>query len=392
MDRNSHLEVINRIQLAIGSANDFIPLHEPEFTQLDKKFVNDCIETGWVSSVGSYVEQFENLVARQCNSSYAVAVANGTVGLELAMKVAGVQADDEVLIPALTFVATANAAHHLGAIPHFIDSSETTLGVDPHALRAYLRAIGTTRYGTLYNKNTKRPISCIVPMHVFGHPIDMEGLSQVASEFGLIVIEDAAEALGSKFTGRACGSFGTLGVVSFNGNKIITTGGGGIILTSNEELAQKAKHLSTTAKISKNWAFEHDQPAYNFRMPNLNAALGVAQMLQLKDRIKQKRILAHRYIASFEDFTSGKIFQEPDRSESNYWLNTLILQSGTSRECRDMLINTLNEAGYMVRPAWELMHQLKFHASSPRAPLPVSEQLAARIINLPSSAKLALKK
>ncbi|MEO1987385.1 MAG: LegC family aminotransferase [Martelella sp.] len=388
--RSALLEgVLERLGRVLGPADEFIPLHIPEFLGDERALVADCIDTGWVSSVGKYVEQFERDVAAACGTAYGVAVVNGTAALELAMKVVGVQPGDEVVMPALTFVATANAAHHLGAIPHFADSAEATLGLDPEALRAHLSRIGEARADGFYNRESGRRISCIVPMHVFGHPADMDGLAAVAIEFGLTIVEDAAESLGSSYNGHACGSLGRVGAVSFNGNKIVTTGGGGAIVTNDEELARRAKHLSTTAKVHHRWAFEHDEAGYNYRLPNLNAALGVAQMAQLNERVAKKRLLARRYIDGFAGFKGGTIFEEPAGAESNYWLNALLLTPGTTEEARDHLLDGLNAAGYMARPVWKLMHHLPFLAAAPRAPLPVAEDLERRIINLPSSAMLA---
>jgi len=381
--------VLERLERVLGPANAFIPLHIPEFLGDERALVADCIDTGWVSSVGKYVDEFERDVAAACGAAHGVAVVNGTAALELAMKVVGVRPRDEVLMPALTFVATANAVHHLGAVPHFVDSAESTLGLDPDALRAHLRRIGQARPDGLHNRETGRRISCIVPMHVFGHPVDMDGLAAVAQDFGLVIVEDAAESLGSRYNGKACGGLGRVGAVSFNGNKIVTTGGGGAIVTNDEALARRAKHLSTTAKMPHRWAFEHDEPGYNYRLPNLNAALGVAQMVQLGERLQKKRTLARRYIDIFAGFEGGTMFEEPAGAESNYWLNALLLAPGITEASRDDLLDGLNAAGYMARPVWKLMHRLPFLAEAPRAPLPVAEDLERRIINLPSSAMLA---
>jgi perosamine synthetase len=382
-------EVLTRLEYVLGPPGSVIPLHVPEFHGNERGLVIDCIDTGWVSSVGSYVNQFEQDVAAACETSYGVALVNGTAALEVAMKVVGVRPGDEVLMPALTFVATANAAYHLGAIPHFVDSATDTLGLDPASLYGQLSRIGEMRQGILYNRETGRRISCVVPMHVFGHPVDMDGLSAVAEEFALVIVEDAAEALGSRYGGRACGSFGRVGALSFNGNKIITTGGGGAIVTNDEDLARRAKHLSTTAKIQHPWAFEHDEPGYNYRLPNLNAALGVAQMVQLSERLEKKRRLAKRYIDAFAGFEGGAMFVEPTGAESNYWLNALVLSPETNDVVRDTLLDGLNAAGYMARPIWTLMHRLPFLTGAPRAPLQEAENLERRIINLPSSAMLA---
>jgi len=381
--------VQERLRRVLGPADRFIPLHVPEFDGAEKALVTECIDTGWVSSVGSFVDRFERDVAAACETAHGVAVVNGTAALEVAMKVAGVRPGDEVITQTLTFVATANAIHHLGAVPHFVDSAEDTLGIDPVALAAQLRAVAISGPEGIVNRTTGRRISCVVPMHVFGHPVDMAGLGAVAEEFGLVVVEDAAESLGSRRNGRACGSFGRVAALSFNGNKIITTGGGGAIVTNDAELARRAKHLTTTAKIAHAWAFEHDEPAYNYRLPNINAALGVAQLAHLADRLEKKRRLAKRYIAEFDGFEGGRIFVEPSGTCSNYWLNTLVLAPETAEGERNALLDGLNAAGYMARPVWNLMHRLPFHADCPCAPVPVAEALERRIINLPSSAMLA---
>lgn len=382
-------DVLDRLVQVIGPWDDPIPLHAPEFGAEELALVGDCIETGWVSSVGSYVDRFESDLASACGTEFAVAVVNGTAALELAMKVAGVEPGDEVFMPALTFVATANAAHHLGAVPHFVDSAEDTLGIDPAALEAHIRKTCRAGPGGLVNIETGRRIACVVPMHTFGHPVDLSGLDAVANAFGLAFVEDAAESLGSLYDGRPCGGFGRVGALSFNGNKIVTTGGGGAIVTDDEALARRARHLSTTAKVPHPWAFDHDEPGYNYRLPNLNAALGVAQMDRLPERIERKRRLARRYLEGFSGFAGGKILREPEGATSNYWLNTLLLAPGTTMSARDELLEGLNAAGCMARPAWTLMHRLPFHEGLPRAPLPVAEDLERRIISLPSSAALA---
>lgn len=381
--------VLDRLEQILGPANPFIPLHVPEFDGDERSLVTECINTGWVSSVGSFVDQFERDVAAATCTAHCVAVVNGTASLEVAMVVAGVRRGDEVLMPALTFVATANAAHHLGAIPHFVDSASDTLGLDPVALAVHLRAVGRRGPDGLVNSATGRRISCVVPMHVFGHPVDMDGLADVAAEFGLVIVEDAAEALGSQYRGKPLGGFGRVAALSFNGNKIVTTGGGGAIVTDDEALARRAKHLTTTAKVPHRWAFDHDEPGYNYRLPNINAALGVAQMAQLSGRVEKKRLLAQRYIDGFGGFDFGSIFAEPTGARSNYWLNALVLAPGTDEAARNALLDGLNAAGYMARPVWTLMHRLMFHADCPRAALPVAEDLEQRIVNLPSSAMLA---
>jgi len=381
-------DVKSRLSFLLSGPGDFVALHEPEFSDDDVKLVTDCVKSGWVSSVGEYVDRFEQEVANLCGVRYGVAVVNGTAALEVALRVAGVSRGDEVLMSSLTFVATANAAHHLGATPHFVDAEFETLGLDPIALRLHLEKIAEVRDGTCYNKQTDRRMSAIIPMHVFGHPVKMNKIVEIASEFGLVIVEDAAEALGSSYNGKACGGLGLLGALSFNGNKILTTGGGGAIVTNDEGLARRAKHLTTTAKTSHSWAFFHDEIGYNYRMPNLNAALGLAQLAQLDNRLSQKRRLAQAYIDVFANHPDLQVFAEPEGTCSNYWLNTLVLAHHASGS-RDTVLQVLNGAGLMARPVWEPLHTLPIYAHAPRSALPVTADLAARIVNVPSSAHLA---
>lgn len=349
--------------------------------------VKDCLDTGWVSSVGSYVDRFERDVAAICGVAHCVALVNGTGALHLALRVVGVGPGDEVIVPAMTFVATANAVRHAGAVPHFVDSEARTLGLDAQALARHLDAVAERRGGQLFNRETGARIAAILPVHVFGHPADMDPLMELAEAHGLAVVEDAAEALGSRYHGRPCGGLSRIAALSFNGNKILTTGGGGAIVTDDPELAVHAKHLSTTAKLPHRWAFDHDEMAYNYRLPNLNAALGCAQLEQLDDRLAQKRRLAERYIAGFAGLDGVSILSEPADCRSNYWLNTLILGPKYA-EARDRVLDAVNDAGLMCRPVWTLLHRLPFYADCPRAPLPVAEDLERRIISLPSSAEL----
>ena len=380
-------DVIERVRQALGSSEAFIPLHEPEFLGDEEKLVLDCVQSGWVSSVGKYVDSFETKIAAASGTAYGVAVVNGTAALEVALRIVGVMPGDEVLMPSLTFIATANATHHLGAIPHFVDADFRTLGLDPNALRAYLEKIAERRDGATVNGWTGRRLAAIVPMHVFGHPVDMVGIAEVAQEFEIDVVEDAAESLGSTLNGEMCGSFGRVAALSFNGNKILTTGGGGAVVTDDPDLAKRAKHLTTTAKTPHKWAFHHDEIGYNYRMPNLNAALGVAQLAQLGVRLARKRALAQRYIEAFSGAEGVKVFTERPSTQANYWLNTLVLSSDQAR-ARDTVLEALNGAGLMARPVWEPLHSLAIYAECPRADLTVTTDLAARIVNVPSSAKL----
>lgn len=365
-----------------------VALHEPRFEGNEAKYLQQCLESTFVSSVGPFVDRFEAELAAYTGVKHAVAVVNGTAALHVALLLAGVHPGDEVLVPALTFVATANAVRYCSAVPHFVDSSLTTLGLDPLALREHLAAHCQLRDGHYVNRETGRVVRAVVPMHTFGHPVDIDTLLEVARDFHLTVVEDAAESLGSTWHGRHTGGFGLLGTLSFNGNKTITTGGGGAILTNDSALARRAKHLTTTAKLPHRWAFEHDELGYNYRMPNINAALGVAQLEHLPAIVEAKRRLYGRYAQAFDGMAGVRLFKEPTGSSSNYWLQTLLLDDAQADQ-RDAVLAATNDAGYMTRPCWNLMPTMTSMAGNPSAPLPVARALVARVINLPSSAFLA---
>lgn len=365
-----------------------VALHEPDLSGEENKFTVDCIESGWVSSVGAFVDQFESNIALITGVKRAVAIVNGTAALHLALHLIGVRRDDEVLIPALSFVATANACHYLGAIPHFVDSCEATLGIDPEKLHIYLGDIAGTKNGTCINKRTGRAIRALVPMHTFGHPVEMEPILEICQSFGIELVEDAAESLGSYTHGRHTGGFGRVSALSFNGNKIVTTGGGGALLINDDELADHAKHLSTTAKRPHRYLFEHDQMGFNYRMPNINAAIGCGQLKRLDTFIKNKRLLFEIYQNMFSDIDGMRIFEEPVGARSNYWLQVLLLNKADLIQRNEILEKT-NSSGIMTRPAWELLSGLSFNHECPRMDLSGAENLAARIITLPSSPSLA---
>jgi aminotransferase in exopolysaccharide biosynthesis len=316
-----------------------------------------------------------------------VAVINGTAALHIALKLAGVTTGDEVLIPALTFVATANAVTYCNAKPHFVDSEQRTLGVDPSKLRDYLAHHTEQRGGRCINRATGRVIRALVPMHTFGHPVDLDALLAVAHDFNLVIIEDAAESLGSTYHGQHTGTFGLLGTLSFNGNKTITTGGGGTILTNDATLAHYAKHLTTTAKLPHAWEYRHDEIAYNYRLPNLNAALGYAQLEQLPDMLAAKRALFARYKVAFSSVRGVAVVAEPELCQSNYWLQTLLLDENQADQ-RDLVLSATNAAGYMTRPAWTLMHELHQFKDCPKMDLSTAQSLSQRLINIPSSSSL----
>ena len=365
-----------------------LALHEPRFRGKEWVYLKECLDSTYVSSVGEFVDRFEDALARFTGAGRAVAVVNGTAALQVALQLAGVEAGDEVLIPALTFIATANAVSYCGAVPHLVDSEERTLGLDPLALREHLGTASELRSGRCVNRLTGRPIRAVVPMHAFGHPVDMEGLLAVARDFRLQIVEDAAESLGSTIGGRHTGTFGRLGTLSFNGNKTITTGGGGAILTNDAALAARAKHLTTTARTAHRWSFLHDEVGYNYRLPNLNAALGCAQLEELPRFLSEKRRLFDRYHDAFAAVEGVRLQREPEGCSSNYWLQTLVLDERHADQ-RDAVLAATNDAGLMTRPVWTLMHRLGPYETAPRGPLPVAESLDRRIVNIPSSAGLA---
>ena len=381
-------QVVDAIRSVVGPGP--AALHEPHFAGNEWVYLKECLDSTYVSSVGKFVDRFEADLAAYTGAKHAVAVVNGTAALHVALRLAGVLPGDEVLIPALTFVATAAAVTYCGAMPHFVDSEERTLGVDPRALRDHLRKAAEIRNTQCVNRNTGRVIRALVPMHTFGHPVDIEGVLAVARDFHLTLVEDAAESLGSTFRGRHTGTFGLMGTLSFNGNKTITTGGGGAILVNDTELATRAKHLTTTAKVPHRWNFDHDDIGYNYRLPNINAALGCAQIEQLDAFLVAKRRLFERYQAEFAEVPQARVVVEPEGCRSNYWLQTLLLDESVAKQ-RDAILAATNDAGLMTRPSWNLMHRLAQYRTCPRMELPVAVSLERRLINLPSSARLGME-
>lgn len=369
-----------------------VGLHEPDFRGTEAwTYVRDCLDQGWVSTAGRWVSRFEQELCAFTGAGHAVAVTNGTVALRLALHLLGVQAGDEVLLPPLSFVATANAVAHLGAIPHFVDVEPGSLAMDPEALQRRLEAVAHRRDGVVVNRETGRRIAALVPVHVFGHPAPVPALQEVANGWGLSLVEDAAEALGSWRDGTHCGLFGAVGTLSFNGNKLITTGGGGALLTHSAELAQRARHLSTTAKLPHPWAFEHDAVGWNDRLPNLNAALGVAQLEDLERRLQAKRQLVVRYSQAFAGVEGVELVAEPLGCRSNHWLVTLRFLSEDPAEAEAQRLQVLEAAhaeGLLLRPVWRLLHQLPMYDQAPRGCLAVAEDQACRLLNLPSSPQL----
>lgn len=388
------MALLEAIQQVAGPSSPGHPiaLHEPDFRGTEAwAYVKDCLDTGWVSTAGKWVSRFEEELASVTGAAHAVAVTNGTVALRLALHLVGVGPGDEVLMPPLSFVATANAVAHLGAVPHFVDVEPATLAMDPAALHERLEELAERRDGQLLNRQTGRRLAAVLPVHVFGHPADGMALRQVADAWGLPLVEDAAEALGSWRGESHCGLFGVVGTLSFNGNKLITTGGGGALLTNYTELAQQARHLSTSAKLPHPWAFDHDAVGWNDRMPNLNAALGVAQLEDLQQRLQAKRQLAERYRAAVASLEGVELVAEPAGCRSNHWLVTLRFTAADPSEAerqRLQLLESAHAAGLLLRPVWKLLHQLPMYIVAPRGELPVAEDQAQRLVNLPSSPQL----
>jgi perosamine synthetase len=376
--RFSH--VIEKIQEIFG-ASDVIPLHAPIFNGNEKKYLNHCIDTTFVSSVGEYVDRFEEEMAQYVKSIHAIVCVNGTNALQIALQLVGVERDNEVITQPLTFIATANAISYCGAHPVFVDVDISTLGMSPESLRSWLSQNVKVQNNQSINLKTGRKISAIVPMHTFGHPCRIDEIIEIGHEFNIPVVEDTAESVGSTFKGKHCGTFARIGIQSFNGNKIITTGGGGMILTDDDELARKAKHITTQAKMPHKWDYVHDEIGYNFRMPNINAALGVAQLEQLDKFISAKRKLAIAYKAFFNS-VNIQFISEPEYARSNYWLNAIIL---SDRQERDLFLEETNNNGVMTRPVWRLMNKLPMFKNSQIGDLSNAEWLEDRVVNLPSS-------
>jgi len=390
------------IRSTFQEPTEFIPLHDPRFIGNEKKYMTECIDSNFVSSVGEFVGKFEQLCAEYTGAKYAVAAMNGTAALHIALQLTGVKREDEVITQALTFIATANAISYTGAQPVFIDVDKDTMGLSPTALEAWLldnvemrerEVPGARGYeGTkvregekelsAFNKKTNRRIAACVPMHTFGHPVKLAGLQAVCERYHIPLIEDAAESIGSYYKGNHTGTFGKLGVLSFNGNKLITTGGGGMILTDDEKLAKLAKHMTTQAKIPHQWEFKHDMIGYNYRLTNIAAALGCAQMESLDQLLGLKRTLAEQYKEFFKD-SEFEFFEEPNDCKSNYWLNVLITKDKTQR---DELLQYTNQHGVMTRPIWELMNRLPMFADCQTDGLQNSIWFADRVVNIPSSA------
>ena len=377
-------QIISFVKGLYGT-DGFVPLSVPKFIGNEKKYLEECIDTTFVSSVGKFVDRFEEMVAEYTGAKKAVVCVSGTNALHMAMMLVSVERDDEVLTQALTFIATCNAISYIGAHPVFIDVDKDTMGLSPKAVKAWLEANAEIKNNACYNKGTGRRIKCCVPMHTFGHPVHIEELVEVCKEWHIELVEDAAESIGSFYKGKHTGTFGKVGTISFNGNKTITTGGGGMLLFMDEELGQLAKHLTTQAKVPHRWEFVHDHIGYNYRMPNINAAIGCAQMEYLEEFVLNKRETAAKYAEFFQNIKDVEFFTEPTDCRANYWLNAVILKD---KEAQLEFLQQTNDNGVMTRPIWELMNRLPMFEHCQNDGLKNTIWFADRVVNIPSSVRL----
>ncbi len=390
METNKYKLIIDFIRELYSIKSGVVPLHAPVFCGNEKEYLNNCIDSTFVSSVGKYVDKFEEVVAQFTGAKKAIVTVNGTSALHLALLSVGVKANDEVITQPLTFIATANAIAYCNAIPVFIDVDKDTLGLSPQKLSEWLskntKSIynHSTKQSETFNKTTNRRISAVVPMHSFGHPCRIDEIIEVCDSYGISVVEDAAESLGSFYKNKHTGTFGKLGILSFNGNKIVTTGGGGMILTNDVEMGNKIKHLTTQAKVPHPWEFFHDEIGYNYRMPNVNAAIGLAQMENIHMFIESKRKIAKSYQQFFKSINVD-FFTEPNNSVSNYWLNLILFKN---RKERDEFLTYSNSNGVITRPVWTLMNKLPMFKNSQTDSLTNSQWLEDCVVNIPSSVKL----
>lgn len=376
-------ETIAFIRDLYGEKEAFIPLHAPTFAGNEKKYLEECIDTTFVSSVGKFVDLFEQKIAEYTAAKYAVVCVNGTNALHIALKLSGVEEGDMVITQPLTFIATTNAIVYAGAVPAFVDVDKDTMGLSPTSLERFLQDNAQLRNGTCYHKQTGRRIKACLPMHTFGHACRIEEILAICEHYHIAVVEDAAEAMGSYYKAKHLGTFAKIGAISFNGNKTITTGGGGMILTNDETIAHRAKHLTTQAKLPHAWEFVHDEIGYNYRMPNINAALGVAQLEQLDGFLVNKRATAEAYKAYFEK-QGIAFFEERADEHCNYWLNAIILKD---KEERNAFLTEANAQGVMSRPIWQLMNRLPMFVNCERGNLSNAEWLEARVVNIPSGVR-----
>jgi len=363
---------------------EFLPLHEPVFFGNEKKYLNECIDSTFVSSVGKFVDQFEQMMADFTGAKYAIATVNGTAALHIALKLVGTDEESEVITQPLTFIATCNAISYCNAKPIFVDVDRETMGLSPQSLALFLEAETEQKDDICYNKTTGKKITAVVPMHTFGHPCKIDEIAELCKRHNIALVEDAAESLGSYYKDKHTGTFGKLAAFSFNGNKTITTGGGGMIITDDEALAKRAKHLTTTAKVPHPYEYIHDEIGYNYRLPNLNAALGCAQMETLGEILKNKRTLAVQYANFFKNEKITFVSEHND-SKVNYWLNAVVLQDKAQR---DLFLKETNDQGVMTRPIWALMNKLDMFKSCQTTDLSNALWLEERVVNIPSGVRL----
>lgn len=377
-------DVVSFIHELYGTEG-MVPLHVPTFRGNEKKYLNECIDSTFVSSVGKFVDRFEEMVMEYTQTQKAVVCVNGTNALHMAMLLVGVEREDEVITQALTFIATCNAISYIGAHPVFIDVDKDTMGLSPDAMEAWLKENAEIKGESCYNRRTGRRIKACVPMHTFGHPVHLDKLVEVCNRYHIELIEDAAESLGSFYKGKHTGTFGKIGAISFNGNKTITTGGGGMLLFQDETLGNFAKHLTTQAKVPHRWEFVHDHIGYNYRMPNINAALGCAQLEEIDNILANKRETAEKYKQFFLDKENIQFFTEPEGSKSNYWLNAVLLNN---KEEQLKFLEYTNDHAVMTRPVWELMNRLPMFENCVTDGLKNTIWFADRVVNTPSSVRL----
>jgi len=380
---NKYKDVVSFIHELYGT-DEMVPLHVPTFRGNEKKYLEECIDSTYVSSVGKFVDKFEEMITDYTGTTKAVVCVNGTNALHIALMLVGVERDDEVITQALTFIATCNAISYIGAHPVFIDVDIDTMGLSPNALESWLLENTEVKGDSCFNKRTGRRIKACVPMHTFGHPVHLDELIEVCKCYHIDIVEDAAESLGSFYKGKHTGTYGKIGVISFNGNKTITTGGGGMLLFRDEELGKVAKHITTQAKVPHRWEFVHDQIGYNYRMPNINAALGCAQLEQIDDILENKRETAEKYKEFFKDKEAITFFCEPNNCKSNYWLNAVLLNN---KEQQSLFLDYTNNNAIMTRPIWELMNRLPMFKDFETDGLQNTEWFADRVVNLPSSVR-----
>lgn len=385
MKKINNSEIVSFIrEIYNTSSNEIVSLHEPRFISDEKELLNNCIDSTYVSTVGKYVSEFEKILQDFTGAKHAISTSNGTSALHVSILAADIQPKDEIITQAFTFVATCNAIKYSLAEPVFVDISKNTLGMCPKSLLNWLHNNAEEKNGSFFNKNSGSKISAVMPMHTFGHPCEIKEISDICKEYKLALIEDTAEALGSYYENKHLGTFGDIGTLSFNGNKIITTGGGGAVITNDDKLANKIRHLSTTARLKTKYTFDHDEVGYNYRMPNLNASLGIAQMKKIKYFIDTKREVASNY-KEFFDNSNIHFYDEPNNAKSNFWLNVLIFENAL---LRDEALEYTNKNNIITRPPWKLMTKLKMFSDCEKSEITNSEDLESRILNIPSSVPL----